>query len=337
MDDDLKLAAFFEETDKRTGELITLNPNENNTVQPVALMRLGVFVPTLKSLKNNTKNATSKTNATEELSKLSLARAEGYTNIEILGPRLDMDNDFKTWVGIIHSFAKHKVTGNRVELSFVEFARLCGIPSSRSSKKLRERISPSLRRIAATTISFSSDKGGEGAEYITHLVQSALYDTRKDIVILEADPKLFELYQFDHKVLLQLKAINALKRRESAQALYTYIESLPQNPAPISLARLRARLNLRSPVFSQNQTVRRALEQLKEIGYLDYSEIKRGNIVYIQVHYRRPKLKAPRNDSAENPKAAEGKKDKASLQEKMEILNKLGITMEDLAALLKGG
>ncbi|MBK0004266.1 RepB family plasmid replication initiator protein [Erwinia sp. S38] len=329
---------FFEEIDKRTGEIVTLKPNENKTVQPVALMRLGVFVPTLKSLKNSTKDATSRTDATEELSKLTLAKAEGYTNIEILGPRLDMDNDFKTWVGIIHSFAKHKVSGNRVELSFVEFARLCGIPSSRSSRKLRERISPSLKRIAATTISFSSEKGEDAREYITHLVQSALYDTKKDIVVLEADPKLFELYQFDHKVLLQLKAINALKRRESAQALYTYIESLPQNPVPISLARLRARLNLRSPVFSQNQTVRRALEQLREIGYLDYTEFKRGNTVYIQVNYRRPKLKAPGNASTENPKPVVNKNSvNATLQEKKKILSKLGITMEDLAALLKNG
>ncbi|ETJ30194.1 hypothetical protein Q604_UNBC15290G0001, partial [human gut metagenome] len=31
--------------DKSSGELVTLTPNNNNTVQPVALMRLGVFVP----------------------------------------------------------------------------------------------------------------------------------------------------------------------------------------------------------------------------------------------------------------------------------------------------
>ncbi|HDQ6711450.1 TPA: protein RepA, partial [Escherichia coli O146:H21] len=42
--------------DKSSGELVTLTPNNNNTVQPVALMRLGVFVPTLKSLKNSKKN-----------------------------------------------------------------------------------------------------------------------------------------------------------------------------------------------------------------------------------------------------------------------------------------
>ncbi|EOV4354021.1 hypothetical protein V6218_23605, partial [Escherichia coli] len=93
--------------DKSSGELVTLTPNNNNTVQPVALMRLSVFVPTLKSLKNS-KNTLSRTDATEELTRLSLARAEGFDKVEITGSRLDMDNDFKTWVGIIHSFARHK-------------------------------------------------------------------------------------------------------------------------------------------------------------------------------------------------------------------------------------
>ncbi|STG83971.1 putative RepFIB replication protein A [Escherichia coli] len=227
---------LFGEVDKSSGELVTLTPNNNNTVQPVALMRLGVFVPTLKSLKNSKKNTLSRTDATEELTRLSLARAEGFDKVEITGPRLDMDNDFKTWVGIIHSFARHNVIGDKVELPFVEFAKLCGIPSSQSSRRLRERISPSLKRIAGTVISFSRTDEKHTREYITHLVQSAYYDTERDIVQLQADPRLFELYQFDRKVLLQLKAINALKRRESAQALYTFIESLPRDPAPISLA-----------------------------------------------------------------------------------------------------
>ncbi len=33
-----------------TGDLV---PNSNNTVQPIALMRLGLFVPTLKGTKNS--------------------------------------------------------------------------------------------------------------------------------------------------------------------------------------------------------------------------------------------------------------------------------------------
>jgi len=296
-------------------------------------MRLGVFVPTLKSLKNSKKNTLSRTDATEELTRLSLARAEGFDKVEITGPRLDMDNDFKTWVGIVHSFARHKVIGDKVELPFVEFAKLCGIPSSQSSRKLRERISPSLKRIAGTVISFSRTTEKYTKEYITHLVQSAYYDTEKDMVQLQADPRLFELYQFDRKVLLQLKAINALKRRESAQALYTFIESLPRDPAPISLARLRTRLNLKSPVFSQNQTVRRAMEQLRDIGYL---EIQRGRTKLFCIHYRRPKLKSPNDGSAENPKLPAAKRDVSpEMAEKLAVLEKLGITLDDLEKLFK--
>ncbi|ROR10063.1 RepB family plasmid replication initiator protein [Erwinia sp. JUb26] len=282
------IADAFSETDKRTGEVINLTPNTNNTVQPVALMRLGLFVPTLKSTARGRKNQMSTMDVTEELKQLSIVKSEGYENIKITGARLDMDNDFKTWVGIIHAFAKYKVLGDSVTLPFIDFAKLCGIPSVRSSARLRSRLDASLTRIATNTIAFSSK---EGEYYVTHLVQSAKYSTKNDSVTLQADPKIFELYQFDKKVLLQLRAINELSRKESAQALYTFIESLPPSPAPISMARLRARLNLTSRTITQNATVRKAMEQLKEIGYLDYTEVKRGKVVYFVIHYRRPKLR----------------------------------------------
>lgn len=39
----------LQEVDKTTGEVVKLDVNSTSTVQPVALMRLGLFVPTLKS------------------------------------------------------------------------------------------------------------------------------------------------------------------------------------------------------------------------------------------------------------------------------------------------
>lgn len=282
------IAESFSEQDKATGSVVALVPNSNNTVQPVALMRLGLFVPTLKSTARGRTGQMASMDVTDELKQLSLVRSEGYENIRITGARLDMDNDFKTWVGIIHAFARYKVLGDTVTLPFVEFVKLCGIPSARSSARLRKRLDASLTRIATNTISFTNKAGDY---YVTHLVQSAKYSPRTDEVTLQADPKIFELYQFDRKVLLQLRAINALSRKESAQALYTFIESLPSNPAPVSLARLRARLNLTSRTITQNATVRKAMEQLRDIGYLDYSELKRGRTVYFHIHYRRPKLR----------------------------------------------
>jgi len=281
-----QITMAFTEINRGTGEVVNLVPNSNNTVQPVALMRLGLFVPTLKSTARGRKGQMATMDATAELKQLSLVTSEGFENIQITGARLDMDNDFKTWVGIIHAFTKFKVIGDKVTLPFVEFTKLCGIPSSRSSAALRKRIDSSLQRITTNTLSFSSkDKA-----YHTHLVQSAYFDMKEDVVVLQADPKLFELYQFDRKVLLQLRAINELARKESAQALYTYIESLPQDIKPISMARFRARLNLTSRAITQNATIRKAMAQLKEIGYLDYTEYQRGRAVYFHIHYRRPKL-----------------------------------------------
>ena len=276
-----------------------LTPNSNNTVQPIALMRLGLFVPTLKGTKNSKRNNSNQIDASKELVQLEVARSEGYSDIKITGPRLDMDHDFKTWVGVVRSLAEYGEASGRVELSITKFAKFCGYPSSQIRKTLRDRITNSLLKIMRTTLSFQrtyEEKNVDGSNKISllmvHLVNSVDYNEKNDTIIFHAEPKLSELYRFDHKVLLQLKVINKLPRKETAQALYTFIESLPARPAPISLARLRARLNLNSSsISSQNQTIRNGLKSLKELGYLDYSEVKRGRSVFIQIHGRNPKLK----------------------------------------------
>ena len=70
------------------------------------------------------------------------------------------------------------------------------------------------------------------------------------------------------------------------------------------MKRMRDRLNLTSNVYTQNHTVRKAMEQLRDIGYLDYTEFKRGRATYFSVHYRNPKLisspvKVPRKEEEE--------------------------------------
>jgi hypothetical protein len=67
---------------------------------------------------------------------------------------------------------------------------------------------------------------------------------------------------------------------------------LPANPIPISLARLRARLNFgNKSIYSQNQLVRKGMKTLEELGYLSYSEIKKNRSVFFSIHHRNPKLK----------------------------------------------
>ncbi len=141
---------------KNSGEVIQLHPNKNNTVQPVALMRLGLFVPTLKSTARGKSGAMASTDATKELKNLTLVKAEGYEKITITGARLDMDNDFKTWAGIIQSFSRYPTKGDTVTLPFIDFVKMCGIPSANSSAALRKRLDASLRRIATNTLSLKA-------------------------------------------------------------------------------------------------------------------------------------------------------------------------------------
>src|SRR5690606_41115281 len=129
------------------------------------------------------------------------------------------------------------VKDDTLKLSFVEFVKMCGFDSRRSNKKMRDRISNSLFKLASVTLKFQSETKG----WTTHLVQSSYYDITADVVEIRAEPKLFELYQMDRRVRLRLKGFDALQRKEAAEALYTYLERLPQNTAPITMKPIRHR------------------------------------------------------------------------------------------------
>ena len=265
-----------------------LTVNSNNTVQPVALMRLGVFVPKPSKSKGESKEI----DATKAFSQLEIAKAEGYDDIKITGPRLDMDTDFKTWIGVIYAFSKYGLSSNTIQLSFQEFAKACGFPSKRLDAKLRLTIHESLGRLRNKGIAFKRGKDAKGG-YQTGLLKVGRFDADLDLIELEADSKLWELFQLDYRVLLQHHALRALPKKEAAQAIYTFIESLPQNPLPLSFARIRERLALQSAVGEQNRIIKKAIEQLKTIGYLDCSIEKKGRESLVIVHSRNPKLKLP--------------------------------------------
>lgn len=277
--------ALFSDMESREKQLTV---NSNNTVQPVALMRLGVFVPKpTKSQGNN-----NIVDASELFSQLELARAEGYDNVKIGGPRLNMDVDFKVWIGVIFAFSKHGLKTNKIQLKFTEFAKGCGFSAKRIDGRLRLSIHESLGKLRNKSISFKRGEDARGS-YQTGLLKTGYFDADRDIVELEADEKLWELFQLDYRVLLQQHAIKALPKKEAAQAIYTFIESLPANPIPVSFARLRERLSLASSVSEQNRTIKKALEQLQTIGYLEFSLTKKERENFLIIHKRNPKLKPP--------------------------------------------
>jgi hypothetical protein len=192
-------------------------------------MRLGLFVPTLKSTNNRNNKKGSVIDATEELIQLETAKSEGFTDIKITGSRLDMDSDFKTWVGIVRGLADFGDESGRVEMSITQFAKYCGYPSSRLRKTLREKVLNSLRKIMSATVSFQKTletKNEDGSNKIVmkmvHLLNNVDYNEETGIISFEAEKRLKELYQFDHKVLLQLKVIQKLPRKDSTSAVHVY-------------------------------------------------------------------------------------------------------------------
>lgn len=287
MTDNVFIGEVIASVDESTNKKLTVNSQA--TVQPVALMRLDVFVPA--SRPGNGKGAV--IDASTVLSQLEFAKREGYDKVKITGERLSMGVDFKVWVGIIHAFSTYGKSSNLISLPFKEFAGMCGFDSKRFDKRLRETFLNSLTRIRGKTITFSRESA-KGAT-VTGLLKSADFDINKDIVKLEADPRLWELYAADYQVLLRHRPIIALSRQEAAQALYTFIESLPPNPIPISFTRIKERLSLLSSQFEQNRVIRQALAKLKDINYLDYTIVDKSRAgkkePHVMIHSRNPTLK----------------------------------------------
>ncbi|BED20071.1 hypothetical protein MLU01_021915 [Escherichia coli] len=158
-------------------------------------------------------------------------------------------------------------------LNFPEFAKFCGFDTKRIDKQLRERFDASLTRIARTSISFVKKKPGTDDQITInmHLVESTYYDSSTGKIVIKPNSKLNTLYRVDGKTRLYLKTLQKLARKESAQALYLYLAELPSTFYRIGFDRLRERLQLSSHLGNQNATVKKALGQLKEIGFLEYS------------------------------------------------------------------
>ena len=128
-----------------------LTVTTHSSVQPAVLMRMGVFVPTKKK-----GTEAEPINASSALSKLEYAAKEGYTDVVITGPRLNLSTDFKVWMGIIHSFSRSDdaLKGNTITLKFSDFARNCQYPNKRFDSRLRKEIRDSLSRIRGKNITF---------------------------------------------------------------------------------------------------------------------------------------------------------------------------------------
>ncbi|EON5965346.1 RepB family plasmid replication initiator protein [Escherichia coli] len=285
MSDNNEVTHPFDVTNTETGKTYQLSPNSSKSVQPIALLRLSVFTP-VGTKEKRYRNF--EVDASDELSSMELARSEGYDDIQITGLKLSMSTDFKCWLGCIMAFSKYGFASDKITLSFNEFAKMCGISSTNINKRTRSRFQEALANLASVVISFRDSKTERFT--VTHLVQKAVIDPKKDTVELVGDPSMWELYRYDHKTLLSLQVLSVLAKKEAAQSLYIYFEAMPAGTLFVSMKRLRERLLLTTPVRTQNQIIRKAMLELKSIGYLEYQEVKKGRDIQFQIFKRSPKL-----------------------------------------------
>lgn len=264
-----------------------LTVTTQSSIQPAILLRLGVFVPNSRAIKKGSEHII---DVSESFKSLEYSRQEGYDDIQIRGERLNITTDFSVWMGVIGAFSKHGLKTNKITIPFKEFALLCGYESRQLNHRLRGVVFDSLAKLGTKVVQFQRKDGSKS--FFTHLLKTAQMDRETDKVTLEADPRLWEIYVIDYKILLRKHPYNELKGKEVAQTLYTYLASLPDGFAPISFKRIRERLLLNSAVFEQNRLIKSAIKALETIGYIEYTLKKDGKENYLLVHKRNKKLKA---------------------------------------------
>uniref|UniRef100_UPI003AEF3187 RepB family plasmid replication initiator protein n=1 Tax=Escherichia coli TaxID=562 RepID=UPI003AEF3187 len=121
------------------------------------------------------------------------------------------------------AFSKYGFASDKITLSFNEFAKMCGISSTNINKRTRSRFQEALANLASVVISFRDSKK-LNVFTVTHLVQKAVIDPKKDTVELVGDPSMWELYRYDHKTLLSLQVLSVLaKKRGSTKPVHIFL------------------------------------------------------------------------------------------------------------------
>ncbi|EEG5674636.1 replication initiation protein [Salmonella enterica] len=299
-DSDLNL--HIEKINQSSGDIEHIISSSTKSIQPLSLLRLSVFTPVQAVEKGKVQGSDPRTpiDAINDFRQLEIVEREGYTSAVITGPKLDLDTDFKVWVGVVSAFTHFPSVNGVITMSFAELARFCDIDSRQVNKRLKERLSRSVSKLSSTSIRFTKQTPEGDAIATTHLIGSSIADPETNTVKLAFDNLLSDFYKLDIKRILKLKVLNSLKRNEVAKAIYTFLEGLPNKPGEIqivSASRLMVRLDLKSEQKKQIFIIRKALKTLTEIGYLTYEEkFKRVNgkrEFYYQILKRDPDLGEP--------------------------------------------
>lgn len=248
-----------------------LSISNSHSVQPNILIRTPLFTPVARNSNKDT-SMLIKHDVSDEFRGISLYQREGYEYASIKGARLNVRTDFRVWCGVILAFSKYGYDTDRIALKLSEFTKFCGFSTQMLNASFRRRLQDSLERIQSQTISMATKDGKKATA--TSLLKKFMYDTDKDEIVIEGDPELWELYRIDRQILISINTLSKIPRAETAQCLYLFLASLPKDPIPVTMSRMRERVSLNTSNKEANRAIKNAIKTLEKIGYLQGSETK---------------------------------------------------------------
>ncbi|HCH2721443.1 hypothetical protein NPN16_22220 [Vibrio parahaemolyticus] len=246
-----------------------LSISNSHSIQPNILIRTPLFVPIARN-SNKSVSTLTKHDVSSEFRGISLYQREGYEYASIRGEKLNVRTDFRVWCGVIFAFSKYGYNTDCITMKLSEFTKFCGFSTQMLNAAFRRRIQESLERIQSQTVSMSTRDGKKATA--TSLLKKFIYDTDRDEILLEGDPELWELYRIDRQILISMKTLSKIPRAETAQCLYLFLASLPNDPIPVTMSRIRERLSLNMSNKEANRSIKNAIKTLEKIGYLEGRE-----------------------------------------------------------------
>ncbi|HBC3506401.1 TPA: hypothetical protein KDZ07_004371 [Vibrio parahaemolyticus] len=246
-----------------------LSISNSHSIQPNILIRTPLFVPIARN-SNKEVSTLTKHDVSSEFRGISLYQREGYEYASIKGEKLNVRTDFRVWCGVIFAFSKYGYNTDCITMKLSEFTKFCGFSTQMLNAAFRKRIQESLERIQSQTVSMSTRDGKKATA--TSLLKKFIYDTDRDEILLEGDPELWELYRIDRQILISMKTLSKIPRAETAQCLYLFLASLPNDPIPVTMSRIRERLSLNMSNKEANRSIKNAIKTLEKIGYLEGKE-----------------------------------------------------------------
>ncbi len=156
-----------------------------------------------------------------DLQHMQIASSEGYKEISLSSPRLDMGTDFRVWLGIVRSLHDHGHYSGRIKLPFSTFLKNCGFDPSRSNKPMKQRIDASMIKLKMVTFQFRN----EDSTLTTGLINWARYNIKTNEIEIE------EIPGFRSSIRLTIRFIFALRLLITCKGKSPPRPCIPTSPA----------------------------------------------------------------------------------------------------------